>query len=107
MRLSETVHTFWTKTTRHGPFKINTEQQKSQTGCWIYVMQIEGCQKTFKDLTEAGESLITIIIAIITMITALKSCGGFITINSLTRVSNRIQIEEKNVYCSNVSQVLI
>lgn len=79
MRLSETVHTFWTKTTRHGPFKINTEQQKSQTGCWIYVMQIEGCQKTFKDLTEAGESLITIIIAIITMITAFYKAVGVLS----------------------------
>lgn len=25
--LSETVHTFWTKSARHGPVKINTEQQ--------------------------------------------------------------------------------
>lgn len=65
--------------------------------------------KDFKDTTEAGESLIiAIIITIITKITAFyKACGGFITIDSPTRVSNRIQIEETNVYFSKISQVLI
>lgn len=42
-------------------------------------MQIEGCQKTFKDLTEAGESLITIIIATITMITAFYKAVGVLS----------------------------